>query len=425
MPRRRSLRVGNGSGAPFLAGVLRKSFFNRRALDVDEPLSREPRLTCYRCFRPSALCYCGSVETLTPRSQVVVLQHQREIFHPLNTTRMLELALPGARIERGNLDELERALLRAPLPPGAALLFPSPDAEELLDAHAREPITAIVALDGTWDQAKTLLRLSGLEGVRRVRFRPKAPSEYRIRKEPKVDYLSTLESVALVLELLEPDLEVERLRRLFRSVIDRNVEARPRALSSGRTRLRGRGRGYRPPSVYRAPTKVVVYAEGAKVAGPGGTATEPLLVEARRLEGGAVVASRSWILRTSAAPLDVLLGHLALTPSAVAEGRSVAEVRAELESFVARAPVFVWAPSTARLLRALGGPASVVLLKGTYFDYARFRARESGALPGGGLEDALRSEGIAPPSVAASRAVRRVEESVALAAFLEGLARDA
>ena len=69
-------------------------------------------------------------------------------------------------------------------------------------------------VDGTWWQTKKVVRENPvLAALPRYAFTPRAPSEYRIRKEPQDDYVSTIEALALVLGALEGD--PSRFRALF------------------------------------------------------------------------------------------------------------------------------------------------------------------------------------------------------------------
>ncbi|EKX33110.1 hypothetical protein GUITHDRAFT_120724 [Guillardia theta CCMP2712] len=62
----------------------------------------------------------------------------------------------------------------------------------------------LVVIDGTWAQAKSMYRsCSFLHGFRRVQFAGGLTGKYIFRKEPKHNYLSTLESIAHCLPFLE------------------------------------------------------------------------------------------------------------------------------------------------------------------------------------------------------------------------------
>lgn len=98
---------------------------------------------------------------------------------------MAHLALPGSRLRVG-LDFAEDPEVLAALADsrGTYVLFPGPEALPVQQLPRDRPITLIV-LDGTWSQARKLLKLNPpIAGLRRVAFRPRKPSAYVIRRQP-------------------------------------------------------------------------------------------------------------------------------------------------------------------------------------------------------------------------------------------------
>ena len=60
-----------------------------------ETASSEPpqRDRCYGCFRPKSACFCAAIPRIGNQTDVLILQHVRERFHPFNTARMVQRAL--------------------------------------------------------------------------------------------------------------------------------------------------------------------------------------------------------------------------------------------------------------------------------------------------------------------------------------------
>lgn len=82
----------------------------------------------------------------------------------------------------------------------AFLLFPGPEAQDASEAPLSKK-SLIIAIDGTWSEAGKILRRNEiLQTLPRVSFRNSLTSNYRIRKQPKEHYLSTLESVGHLLK---------------------------------------------------------------------------------------------------------------------------------------------------------------------------------------------------------------------------------
>ncbi len=103
----------------------------------------------------------------------------------------------------------------------AILLYPGPGARDIEADPPKGPVTLVV-VDGTWSQTKTVVRDNPrLAALPRYAFRPPSPSDYRIRREPHEDFVSTIEALAHVLGVLERD--PERMRGMlapFRAMID-------------------------------------------------------------------------------------------------------------------------------------------------------------------------------------------------------------
>jgi DTW domain-containing protein len=171
------------------------------------PLGFEPRPTCARCLRPKVVCYCAAIAPLETRTRVVFLQHPREEQLGIGTARMASLCLPSSELHVGLRFSGSPALLKAIDDPErpAYLLFPGPDAIDVATAPPTGPITLIV-VDGTWAQAKKIVRSTPeLAALPRYTFIAPAPSNYRIRRPPRLEYLSTIESMAHVLGVIEGD----------------------------------------------------------------------------------------------------------------------------------------------------------------------------------------------------------------------------
>ncbi len=202
--------------------------------------------SCERCEKPVAICVCDRIVPLETRHEVLVLQHPREPREPLSTVPLVRLSLPKAQVRVGlSWPSLEKALGRKPGSLDAfAVLDPRTPSPEERAALARSPLIAIdrkgnllpkppafegiIALDGTWSQAKALWwRNPWLTKLPRVKLAPREASIYgRLRKEPRKEHVSTLEAIADVLEALgEPPEVREALRRTLRTLVQRARDA--------------------------------------------------------------------------------------------------------------------------------------------------------------------------------------------------------
>lgn len=175
------------------------------------------------------VCYCAALPRLETTTKVVILQHPREREMPIGTARMATLCLPQARLHVGvRWDEstaLEQALGDPERPP--ILLYPGPDARDILREPPAGPVTLIV-VDGTWSQARRVVRDNPvLHALPRYAFIAPEPSEYRIRKEPRAEYVSTIEALMHVLGVLEGDpVRFRALLDPFRAMVDGHLARR-------------------------------------------------------------------------------------------------------------------------------------------------------------------------------------------------------
>jgi DTW domain-containing protein YfiP len=189
--------------------------------------SSEPRWRpfCYRCWRARILCLCNHVKVVDNPVEVLFLQHPNERKVPMNTARLAHLSLARSRLVHGVCFDDERAV-RDLLPrrERVGLLFPSPQARELRDAPA--DLETLIVVDGTWREAKKMIWLSPvLDEFPHYAFVPEKPSNYRIRKEPKESFISSIEATVAALRILDRDpAKYGELLDLFDRMVDRQVD---------------------------------------------------------------------------------------------------------------------------------------------------------------------------------------------------------
>ncbi len=203
---------------------------------------------CPRCGKPQTLCVCAGIEPIDNRIEVLILQHPQEQDKSLGTARLALLHLKRAQLKVGlswpNLSKLVGRPVEAQrwavvylgsvranaIAPDREVIAVNRKGEALpnQDSVLRE-IEGIVLLDGTWSQAKALWwRNAWMLKCRRIVLNPRRPSRYgRVRREPRRDALSTLESAALILARLEKKLEIETaLTASFEKLLARYRETR-------------------------------------------------------------------------------------------------------------------------------------------------------------------------------------------------------
>jgi len=205
--------------------------------------ARTARAICGRCERPLTVCYCSALTTIETRSRIVILQHPREKGMPIGTAHMANLCLPQASLHVGTRWDESEVLRDACSDPERPpiLLYPGPDAQDILRDPPTSPVTLIV-VDGTWSQARGMVRDNPrLAALPRYAFTAPAPSNYRIRKEPRVEYVSTIEALVHVLGALEGDPQrFHALMAPMNAMVDAQLDAQARAPRPRKARPRPR-----------------------------------------------------------------------------------------------------------------------------------------------------------------------------------------
>ncbi len=166
----------------------------------------------------------------------------------IGTARMASLCLPNSELHVGvNFEtskDLDRALSNPEMP--AVLLYPGKQSIDVMKEPPGHAVTLVV-VDGTWWQAKKLIRSNPrIAALPRYAFVPPRPSEYRIRKEPDEEYVSTIEALVHVLGVLENDREsFEALLVPFRAMIDAQIACEKELRDSRHRKNRPTKRPYR------------------------------------------------------------------------------------------------------------------------------------------------------------------------------------
>lgn len=150
--------------------------------------------------------------------QVTIWQDPTEAKHKLSTTPLLNMSVPNSRIvvaDSFSFDELFPGIsLRECL-----LLFPLENKKSAL-ASQREEFKHLLILDGTWRKVRRLFHLnSWLSELPHITLNPRERSNYRIRKSPREDGLSTIEAGVEAFSWLDP----ERDYRPILGVLDKMV----------------------------------------------------------------------------------------------------------------------------------------------------------------------------------------------------------
>lgn len=229
---------------------------------------------CWKCVLAKSMCYCADIRSADMGSAAlpysfIILTHPIEYRRRIATGRMAHLCLPSSKMfvaesythhkELNALinDPKKKCLLLHPQSPSIVLndldvaqkraIFAEPDREAL-----------IIVVDGTWATARKTLRLSpNLTALPRICFRPGQASNFRVRKQPRPEYVSTIEAIhetAEQLTDLHPQLALQRPHDRLLEVFDAFVERQLNYVSESRTSAR--------PSRYRVAARMKEAALG-------------------------------------------------------------------------------------------------------------------------------------------------------------------
>lgn len=203
--------------------ISRPDYLRRRKASVPDDFV--PREFCFRCWKVAAGCLCRDIVSVDNRTTVTIIQHHRERFHPIGTARIARLGLKNVQVLVG---ERHRGLrVDAEFGPRTGLLFPHAQARTFSETPPSQLPDHLVLLDGTWNQAKGLYKANpNLASLPHFVIHPKLPSNYRIRRQPKSGYLSTIEALVQALEELEPDIKgLPGLLEVFDRLVSQQLES--------------------------------------------------------------------------------------------------------------------------------------------------------------------------------------------------------
>lgn len=185
---------------------------------------------CQGCEIRKPLCFCEFIPRIELRTRVVVLMHLAERVLTTNTARLAAKALPNSEVRLHGMKDAPLSTEGLVQPDRSTLLlYPSPDSIELNAAFVsqlQQPVTLIVP-DGSWRQTRKMIaREAGLADVPRVILPPGPPSIYRLRHQPKPDFLCTFEAIARALGILESPAAQSQLETLLAVMVERTLWSR-------------------------------------------------------------------------------------------------------------------------------------------------------------------------------------------------------
>ena len=161
---------------------------------------------------------CKYINAMDTDTKFIILMHPKEFKKVKNNTGFFtHLSLSNSEVFIG-IDFTEHNRINDIIAThDSYILFPSPNAINLSEEtpaafDKREKPMAIFLIDSTWACTKKMFTLSqNLNRLKHMSFTTKIVSQYKIKEQPKSNYLSTIESTLVVLKELNR-LEIERIK---------------------------------------------------------------------------------------------------------------------------------------------------------------------------------------------------------------------
>lgn len=186
---------------------------------------------CGRCRVNNHFCVCEALKPFSIGTNVSLIVHVSELILTSNTAQFVQKMLPqNAEIYiRGSGREVfspDPLLAREGRP---LYLFPDENSVELNDEFLEKypgPYHLIVP-DGNWGQAKKVkVREKKFHDILSVRIPEGNVAEYKLRKAPKPNWVSTYEAVTHALRILEGEEAANKLMDFFRVWVEATLNAR-------------------------------------------------------------------------------------------------------------------------------------------------------------------------------------------------------
>jgi DTW domain-containing protein YfiP len=173
-------------------------------------LNSNKRQICLTCGYPQNTCLCAWINPITSPLNIIILQHPKETKHAKNTVKLLTLGLKNITVLQGDMPEdwAELAQKVYIQPQNYCLFYPheqSNSVESIYSTEQKERYFPenrnVIFIDASWRKALKIWHLNPwLQECNSWHFANPPDNQYHIRRTTQKSSLSTLESVAYVLE---------------------------------------------------------------------------------------------------------------------------------------------------------------------------------------------------------------------------------
>lgn len=206
-------------------------------------------MSCKFCFKNPPLCLCEEIKPVDNKIQVIVLQHPQEKKEELATAPIIVKCLKNSTLKIGlSWKNLSAVVGKEAKPSEWIILYLGSKSElqknypiflennlgKLIFVKDKTPVNkkdikGIIVLDGSWKEVKTLWwRNAWALKLKRAFLLPAKPSLYgKLRREPRKESVSTLEALALALNILgESENVTSNLEASFDTLLTRYKDSK-------------------------------------------------------------------------------------------------------------------------------------------------------------------------------------------------------
>ena len=186
---------------------------------------------CPECRVNNFFCVCPSLFTAEVETTISLIVHVSELKLTSNTAQFVQKLLPAQAkmFIRGRVNETFDPDVILKRPGRALFLFPDENSLELNDefkANYPGPYHLIVP-DGNWNQAKKVKkREPKFDTIPTVKIPHGMLAEYKLRKAPRPDWVSTFEAVSYALGALEGKTVQDQMLAFFRTWVEATLNSR-------------------------------------------------------------------------------------------------------------------------------------------------------------------------------------------------------
>ncbi|MGF1694860.1 DTW domain-containing protein [Vibrio lamellibrachiae] len=196
---------------------------------------------CLQCGKSHKACICSWIKSLTSNVELIILQHSSETQRPMGTAKILTLSLTNSYCFVGEdfSQEPKLNILLSDPEYTHYIMYPCDDSQcvspALLPSNTSDSTSRskhkkirVILLDGTWKKAYKMWQLSeNLHCLSMLHLPKGLKGNYRIRKAPTDNSLSTVEAGYHLLSILQPELDFTPLLTAFDNMIQFHINQMP------------------------------------------------------------------------------------------------------------------------------------------------------------------------------------------------------